>query len=105
MRRETAGAYLKVPGRAIGEACHPPAAINTGHSAVHRPGKTASRVSTDFGVGLPIPAGCPQGRAGAPTAVPASRIELARGRNAMAIWQALSINTDSQPGTPAFGAS
>jgi hypothetical protein len=40
IRRETASAYLKAAGIAILRAPPPPAATKTGHSGVHRPGKT-----------------------------------------------------------------
>ena len=86
VRRETASTYLKVAGIAIREPRR------------RRPPKPASEVSTDFGVGLPGPAGLvpgspPPGRAPGASACEPYRelIDLAldQGRNAMAIWQDL----------------
>jgi transposase len=90
VRRETAGAYLKAAGLAVrppGRWGHPPA--NPAIEVSTDSGNPASQVSTDFGVGLSPSAG----RAPAASACEPYRevieLALARGRNAMAIWQDL----------------
>jgi transposase len=96
VRRETAGAYLRAAGIAIREPRRrrpptPASPVSTD------PANPASEVSTDFGAGLPSPAGLapgsPPGRAPTASACEPYRelidLALGRGRNAMAIWQDL----------------
>ena len=88
IRRETAAGYLKAAGIAI----RPPG--GWGHRA---PAKPAIEVTTDFGAGSAdpkvVPAEPQPGRSRSASASEPYRevieLELARGRNAMAIWQDL----------------
>ena len=88
IRRETAAGYLKAAGIAI----RPPG--SWGHRA---PAKPAIEVTTDFGAGSAeekvVPAEPRAGRSPSASASEPYRelieLELARGRNAMAIWQDL----------------
>jgi transposase len=98
IRRETASAYLRAAGiaiRAPRQRRPPPNPASPGSTDRANP---ASEVSTDFGAGLPSPAGLPPWPPPTRRAPRASACEpyrelidlaLERGRQAMAIWRDL----------------
>src|SRR5262245_8858570 len=111
IRRETASAYLKAAGIAIRapRQRQPPPPTPASRPSTH-PANPPSEVSTDFGVGVPRPAGGPPWPPPACRAPRASACEpyrelidlaLDRGRDAMAIWRDLV----DQHGFPAQYAS